>query len=75
MKQIAVAIPIYKKDHDKEPKNIIGLKVLPITEKGNPDFSQTGMVIWKQELNGVILAGMRVPVYESVPYSKNEKSD
>lgn len=73
MKQIAVAIPIYKKDSEKIPNNIIGIKIFPLDPNAQyprPDFNQNAFVIWKRNLDGLTLAGISAPVMESVPYKR-----
>lgn len=74
MKQIGIALPIYRKDEPKTPENIIGIKIFSMTENGRPNFSQTAFVIWRNNLDIVLLAGAEAPVMESIPYAKPSTS-
>lgn len=73
MKQIAVAMPIYKKNSKKQPEDIVGMKIFPLDPNSptpRADFNATAFLIWTSNLKGLTLAGLTAPVYESVPYKR-----
>lgn len=72
-KQVAIATPIYKANSQRTPADIVGIKIFPLdptSQTPRPDFTQTAFLIWKRDLNGVLLAGISAKVTESVPYAK-----
>lgn len=70
MNQIAIAIAIYKKDSERTAKDIIGVKIFPATEYGRPDFSAPAMIVWRQNVEALLLTGLEAPVFESLPQKK-----